>query len=48
VAPTALQAVAAIVIVATLAFLLAVRTFLLDTDERLAAWREATSSLVAA
>jgi hypothetical protein len=48
VAPTALQAVAAILIVATLAFLKAVRTFVLDTDERLAAWMEAMPSLVTA
>jgi hypothetical protein len=48
VAPTALQAAAAILIVATLAFLKAVRTFVLDTDERLAAWLEAMPSLVTA
>jgi hypothetical protein len=44
----ALQAAAAILIVATLAFLKAVRTFALDTDERLAAWLEAMPSLVTA
>jgi hypothetical protein len=48
VAPTALQAAAAILIVATLAFRKAARTFALDTDERLAAWLEAMPSLVTA